>query len=189
MWDALKRALITSAVSRRLTKDVNGHAALARHFGPYKLSLHSGSDKYSIYSLAMQATQGLVHLKTAGTSYLTALHTIAGKDTVLLQNIFSFARDHYDEDRLTYHVSADLVKVPYAEQVNDWHALIDQFDARQVFHVTFGSVMTARDASGELIFRTRLMKLLQENPESYARDLEAHFIRHLAPFSTQERKG
>lgn len=170
-------------------KDVNGHAALARHFGPYKLSLHSGSDKYSIYSLAMQATQGLVHLKTAGTSYLTALHTIAGKDTDLLQNIFSFARNHYDEDRLTYHVSADLAKVPYAEQVNDWHALIDQFDARQVFHVTFGSVMTARDASGELIFRTRLMKLLQENPEGYARDLEAHFIRHLAPFSTQERKG
>jgi hypothetical protein len=55
--------------------DVNGHAALARYFGPYKLSLHSGSDKYSIYPLAMQATQGMVHLKTAGTSYLTALHT------------------------------------------------------------------------------------------------------------------
>jgi hypothetical protein len=163
--------------------DVNGHAALARYFGPYKLSLHSGSDKYSIYPLAMQATQGLVHLKTAGTSYLTALHTIAGIDADFLQNIFSFARSRYNEDRLTYHVSADLAKVSQPDQVTDWHALIDQFDARQVFHVTFGSVMTARDAAGELIFRPHLLSLLQENLECYARDLEAHFIRHLAPFS------
>lgn len=170
-------------------KDVSGHATLARHFGPYKLSLHSGSDKYSVYPLAMQATQGLVHLKTAGTSYLTALHTIAGIDEELLQNIFCFARSRYNEDRLTYHVSADLAKVPQVEQVNDWHALIDQFDARQVFHVTFGSVMTARGADGELIFRLRLMKLLQENPDCYARDLEAHFIRHLAPFSGHLQKG
>jgi len=169
-------------------KDVKGHAALARHFGPYKLSLHSGSDKYSIYSLAMQATQGMVHLKTAGTSYLTALLTIAGIDTDFLQNIFSFACSHYNEDRLTYHVSADLAKVPQPDRVTDWHALIDQFDARQIFHVTFGSVMTARDAYGELIFRPRLMKLLQENPDCYARDLEAHFIRHLAPFSSSRSR-
>ena len=33
------------------------HAAIARHFGPYKLSLHSGSDKFSVYSIAMQETQ------------------------------------------------------------------------------------------------------------------------------------
>lgn len=169
-------------------KDVAGHAALARYFGPYKLSLHSGSDKYSIYPLAMQATQGMVHLKTAGTSYLTALHTIAGIDADFMQNIFSFARSRYNEDRLTYHVSADLAKVPQPDQVTDWHALIDQFDARQVFHVTFGSVMTARDANGKLIFRPHLMSLLQENLECYTRDLEAHFIKHLAPFSNQERK-
>jgi hypothetical protein len=43
--------------------------------------------------------------------------------------------------------------------------------------------MTARDAAGELIFRPHLLSLLQENLECYARDLEAHFIRHLAPFS------
>jgi hypothetical protein len=56
------------------------HAAIARHFGPYKLSLHSGSDKYSIYPAAVRQTRGLVHLKTAGTSYLEALHTIAAVD-------------------------------------------------------------------------------------------------------------
>jgi hypothetical protein len=42
-------------------EDVNGHAAIARTYGPYKISLHSGSDKFSIYKSAAQATQGLVH--------------------------------------------------------------------------------------------------------------------------------
>ncbi len=168
---------------------VQAHAALARHFGPYKLSLHSGSDKYSVYTMAMQATQGLVHLKTAGTSYLTALHTIASVKTDFLREIFTFARSHYNEDRLTYHVSADLKKVPQPDVVTDWHALIDQFDARQVFHVTFGSVMTARDGQGELLFRNRLMEFLEANLERYSQDLEAHFMRHLAPFaSRKERK-
>ncbi len=57
--------------------DFAGHAAIARHFGPYKLSLHSGSDKFSIYPIAARLSRGLVHLKTAGTSYLEALRTIA----------------------------------------------------------------------------------------------------------------
>ena len=57
--------------------DFAGHAAIARQFGPYKLSLHSGSDKFSIYPIAARLTGGLVHLKTAGTSYLEALRTIA----------------------------------------------------------------------------------------------------------------
>ena len=61
-------------------QDVAGHAAIARALGPYKLSLHSGSDKFSIYPIAMQAAHGLVHLKTAGTSYLEALRTTAALD-------------------------------------------------------------------------------------------------------------
>src|SRR5690606_21841754 len=55
-----------------LHADLAGHAAIARAFGPYKLSLHSGSDKFSVYPLAVDATNGMVHLKTAGTSMLTA---------------------------------------------------------------------------------------------------------------------
>ena len=49
-----------------LETDVAAHAAIARHFGPYKLSLHSGSDKFSVYPIAARLAKGLVHLKTAG---------------------------------------------------------------------------------------------------------------------------
>ena len=57
--------------------DFAGHAAIARALGPYKLSLHSGSDKFSIYGIAAELARGLVHLKTAGTSYLEALRATA----------------------------------------------------------------------------------------------------------------
>jgi len=53
------------------------HAAVARYFGGYKLSLHSGSDKFSVYPVVARHTGGAVHLKTAGTSYLEALRVMA----------------------------------------------------------------------------------------------------------------
>jgi hypothetical protein len=60
-----------------LARSLDGHARVARALGPYKLSLHSGSDKFSVYPLIAEATGGLVHLKTAGTSYLEALRVAA----------------------------------------------------------------------------------------------------------------
>jgi tagaturonate epimerase len=56
-----------------LADDVAVHAAIARRLGPYKLSVHSGSDKFSAYPAIAEATGGVLHLKTAGTSYLEAL--------------------------------------------------------------------------------------------------------------------
>lgn len=165
-----------------LNIDLNGHAAIARHFGPYKLSLHSGSDKFSIYPLAMKATRGLVHLKTAGTSYLEALNTIAQIDQSLLAEIYAFARKRFPEDKASYHISAKLEIAPKTEEVQDWSALLNQHDARQIFHVTFGSVMMQRDGQGQYVFHDRIITLLKENSEIYAENLRVHVMRHLAPF-------
>ena len=162
--------------------DIAGHAAIARRFGPYKLSLHSGSDKFSIYGAAARHTRGLVHLKTAGTSYLEALRTIAVLDPDLLCEIYVFARERYVTDKASYHVSAEVSKAPDPGLVHDWVRLLDQFDAREILHVTFGSVLTARNADGQPRFRDRLLALLRAYPDAYAANLERHFIRHLEPF-------
>jgi hypothetical protein len=159
--------------------DIAGHAAIAREFGPYKLSLHSGSDKFSIYPVAMRQTRGLLHLKTAGTSYLEALRTIAELDPDLLCEIYAFARKRYDTDKASYHVSAELARAPLPEAVTYWPGLLDQFDAREILHVTFGSVLTERDGKGQWRFYDRLVQLLQTNPECYAQKLEKHFTRHI----------
>jgi hypothetical protein len=49
-------------------KSLRDHQAIAELLGPYKLSLHSGSDKLSIYPSLARATGGRFHVKTAGTS-------------------------------------------------------------------------------------------------------------------------
>jgi hypothetical protein len=169
-----------------LEKDVAAHAALARHFGPYKLSLHSGSDKFSVYPIAARLAQGLVHLKTAGTSYLEALRTVAAVDAALFRAIYAFARERYDTDKASYHVSAELRKAPLAADVpeEDLPGLLEQFDAREILHVTFGSVLKEVGSDGKLRFKDALFGRLRSNPEAYADNLERHFVKHLRPFVT-----
>jgi len=152
------------------------HAAIARVLGPYKLSIHSGSDKFTIYPLIARFTGGLVHLKTAGTSYLEALRAVAGVEPSLFREIMAYAVERYPQDRATYHVSAELGKVPSLDTLVDAElpALLDQFDARQVLHVTFGSVLEHLGAE--------LLAVLVEHEEAHYAALEAHFEKHLLPF-------
>ena len=160
------------------------HVAVMRHLGPYKLSLHSGSDKFSVYPIFAKYAGDLVHLKTAGTSYLEALRTIAGIDPALFRDILAFALERYDQDRATYHVSADASRVPRPDQLTDDElaSVLDQFDGRQVLHVTFGSVLTETDEAGGYRFRDRLLQALESDEEAYYAALDVHFERHLAPF-------
>ena len=155
--------------------DFARHVAVMRHFGGYKLSLHSGSDKFSVYGIAARLTGGLVHLKTAGTSYLEALRVLARLEPALFREILAFARQHYEADRATYHVSADLAKVPAASDLSDGQLpdLLNQFDARQVLHVTFGSVLDT--------FGGQIKAALRTHEDAYAETVRAHFVRHLLP--------
>lgn len=165
--------------------EIAQHAAIARQLGPYKLSLHSGSDKFSIYPLINRHAGDLVHLKTAGTSYLEALRAIARLQPDLLREILAFARERYPDDRASYHVSADPARVADPARLDDEQlpAVLDDFDTRQALHVTFGSVLTARSASGEHRFRGRLYAALAAGEEAHYAVLEAHFRRHFEPFS------
>ena len=159
-----------------LDRCLAGHAAVMRHFGGYKLSLHSGSDKFAVYPLAARHAGGLVHLKTAGTSYLEALRAWAAVDPVGFREVLDFARACYNTDRATYHVSAVLAKVPAAAELTDGDlpGLLDQFDARQVLHVTFGSILAH--------YGERLHALLRAHEDHYYALLRAHFARHLEAF-------
>ncbi len=153
------------------------HTAVQKHFGNYKISIHSGSDKFSIYPLFAKYTDGKVHLKTAGTSYLEALRVMALRDPDFFREIAAFSYDHYEVDRATYHVSGELEKVPQLESLSDnqltqW---LDQFDARQVLHVTYGSALE--------LFGGKLLSRLDDYENDYEQVLKTHFIKHLQPFA------
>jgi tagaturonate epimerase len=172
-----------------LEKSLADHAAIAAHLGPYKLSLHSGSDKLSMYTLFARATRGRFHVKTAGTSYLEALRVAARHDPGLFRRAIDFSRRRYETDKATYHVSATLADVPAPADVADDRALEDLYlerwldvpegkgftnPGRQILHCCFGSVLT--DATlGKAVH-----DLLAAHPDTYTQVLAEHFSRHLA---------
>ncbi len=160
------------------------HIAIANYFGNYKISLHSGSDKFGVYRVIGSLNKGFTHVKTAGTSYLEALRVVAQTDKELFGEILDFARDNYEEQKKTYHVSADLNKVKSSELYSDDELvdLLNQDDARQVFHVTFGLVLTVKDNSGNYIYKNRILNCLNENEELHYKFLTEHFGKHLKPF-------
>lgn len=143
------------------------HVEVARRLGPYKLSLHSGSDKFSIYAAAARISGGLVHVKTAGTSWLEALRTIGEVDPALLAELYDYALERYPTDRATYHVSAEVATAPAVADLGD-------DGCRQILRVTFGALL---DRYGE-----RILAPLRAHRESYEATVQRHFERHLAPF-------
>ncbi len=154
------------------------HLAVSKTFGPYKLSLHSGSDKFSVYPIAARLAGDLVHLKTAGTSYLEALRAIGKINPKLFRDIAAFARERYPIDRASYHVSAEVGKMPDILALADdkLTTLLDDFHAREILHVTFGSVLRHPD------FREPFFAALRGGEEVYYEMLETHFGKHFAPF-------
>lgn len=159
-----------------LRRDLQTHAEIARALGPYKLSLHSGSDKFSVYALFSAATRGVAHLKTAGTSYVEALRVVAQVNPALFRQILALARERYPAERASYHVSAEVERMPDMREAPDaaLAALLDEPNTRQALHVTYGSALAE--------FGAALKATLQGHQEAYAATLEQHFYRHLQPF-------
>jgi hypothetical protein len=159
------------------------HLAVAEALGPYKISIHSGSDKFGVYRVIGEIGKGGVHVKTAGTSYLEALRTIAACEPTLFREILEFSSSLYEHERRTYHVSAELDRVPAEADLKnrDLPSLFDDDDTRQVLHVTFGRVLTEKEG-GVYIFKDRLLAALGEHETDHYGNLVAHFRRHTAPF-------
>jgi len=171
----------------RFERTVRRHVIVARFCGPYKLSIHSGSDKFSVYPVVARHAGDLVHVKTAGTSYLEALRVIGRVDPDLFREIYTFAYERYEEDRASYHVSAVAERLPRPAELHPdrMPGLLDQADTRQALHVTFGSVLTARNADGGWRFRDRLLSCLDANENLHYQALVAHIGRHMEPFATE----
>jgi hypothetical protein len=169
-------------------RSVSDHNAIAEQLGPYKLSLHSGSDKLSIYPALARATKGRFHVKTAGTSYLEGVRVVAQHDPLLFRQICEFSRERYDVDKATYHVHATLDAVPPPSAIADGHKLEQVYlecwedildgagftaPGRQILHCTFGSVLT-HDRFGPA-FR----QCVQAHAGAYTEILAVHFEKHL----------
>ncbi len=175
---------------KALTRSLEDHASIARTLGPYKLSLHSGSDKQSMYPAFSKATRGRFHVKTAGTSYLEALRVVAKHAPSLFREMIDYSRGRYLEDKKTYHVSATLDGVPSPDEISDnvelektylerWEDVSEQRGfrnpGRQILHCTYGSVLTHEE------YGKQLQDVIRTHLDTYTRLLKRHFEKHLEP--------
>ena len=123
-----------------------------------KLSVHSGSDKFSLYPIIRKLVRkhGMgLHVKTAGTTWLEEVIGLAesdGRGLVIAKEIYAGAFGHFDELTAPYSsvIQIDAKRLPPVDMVNGWssrdfvQALRHVPDApgynsnfRQLLHVAF----------------------------------------------------
>jgi tagaturonate epimerase len=182
---------------REMALDVAAIAYAIKQYGlpgDLKLSVHSGSDKFSIYPAihsVMQRTGAGVHLKTAGTTWLEELIGLAeagGAGLELAREVYAEALAHREELCAPYATVIDIdpAKLPSAEEVRGWssaqytsalrHVEKDpQYNPsfRQLLHVGFK--IAAK-------MGPRYLALLEANEAVIAKNVtENLFDRHIAP--------
>jgi len=167
----------------RFEEQLKVHVAISRFAGPYKISIHSGSDKFSVYPIIGRVCRDLLHVKTAGTSYLEALRVVARTNPALFGEIAAYCRGCFETDRASYHISttqAQVASLPAYHSTAEEPVYLDEVAGRQLLHVTFGSVLTqGRDAAGRT-FKDGILEALQRYADLHAELLEGHFVKHLS---------
>lgn len=164
----------------QFTRELAHHAAIAEHFG-FKISVHSGSDKFSVFPAIGELTGRKLHIKTAGTNWLEALGVIATADRGLFMDICRFALDRLDDAKKYYHISTEKSMVPGIGDIakDPLHYVRHDEAVRQVLHVTYGYILCETDADGRYVFRDRFYRTLDENEQAYYDALHRHIGRHL----------
>ena len=159
-----------------------------------KLSVHSGSDKFSIYApirRALRRHDAGLHLKTAGTTWLEELIGLAesgGEGLALAKEIYAEALEHLDELCVPYAsvIDIDRAKLPAAGIVANWTSEqfagalrhdpnCPQFNSslRQLLHVAYKLAASKGD---------RYLDLVRSFRGTIARNVTHNlFERHLKP--------
>ena len=155
--------------------DFEVHARIARAYGNYKISVHSGSDKFAVYPTVGRETRGYLHLKTAGTSWLVAVTVIAAHDPALYREMHAEALKHFGEMLKLYHITADITRIPALETLSDAELpkLMEMAEARQLLHITYGPLLTGA-------LRERFFKAMHRLEAEYDAALERHFDKHFS---------
>ena len=157
------------------------HVQVLKTFGGYRLSLHSGSEKFSTYKPFSEITEGNFHIKTAGTSWLEALRALAVNSPLLFRDIFSFALKGFKKERKSYHLTTDAEKIPDTSNTADEKLVgyLDMAESRQVLHVAFGSILTSKDKEKRYLFREKIYEELIKNEDIHYKYVTANINKHL----------
>jgi len=158
------------------------HVDIAKYCGPYKISIHSGSDKFAVYPVIGRLCGDLLHVKTAGTSYLEALRAVCRSDRPLFEEIAAFSHSRFAMDRASYHIStteAEVAALRGTDAAEFERVYLDERVGRQLLHVTFGSVLTVGKRPDGRTFKEAILETLGKNEALHHYLVEKHFDHHL----------
>ncbi len=158
------------------------HALIAKAYGNYKISVHSGSDKFAVYPTIGRETKGFLHLKTAGTSWLVAVEVIARHDPALYRDMHKCALKNFNAMLALYHITADITRIPALDTLKDAElpALMAMPEARQLLHITYGPILTSD-------LRERFFSAMHRLEKEYDAAIEKHFDKHLSLLGAEKR--
>ena len=156
-------------------KQFKVHCQIAKTHGNYKVSIHSGSDKFSAYPIIGRWTEGRLHVKTAGTSWLEAVRVIAIKEPKLYREIHQLALDSYEEALKFYHITADFSKITPLDSVSDDELpeYLNQLESRQLIHIIYGFVMQNN------ALRERFYEALYTHEDLHYQLIRDHIKKHV----------
>lgn len=163
-------------------REISVHAAIADALG-YKLSIHSGSDKFSVFPAIGMETNEHFHAKTSGTSWLEAMRLVAQVDPALFRTCYAYAKEVFCECRAYYHVSTELSMTPDIALLPDAElpALLNLAASRQLLHITYGKLLNHPK------LRNPLFRLWRAHQAEYDALLRRHLAHHLALLCPQHR--
>ena len=161
-------------------QELEVHAYIADYF-KYKLSIHSGSDKFSVFPLISEKTHKRFHLKTAGTNWLEAVRLIAIHEPNLYRNIHQYALDHFAITQKYYHITPNIEDIKPIEQLTEtqYQSYLEDDNARQLLHVSYGLLLTVKNDNGHYIFKDDIYAVLVKYEDEYAELLKNHIGKHL----------
>ena len=121
-------------------------------------------------------------MKTAGTSWLEAMRLVAMKDAAFYREIHRYALERFGDATKLYKVTTDLAKIPEVDLLNATQLaeLFTNDDARQLIHITYGYILTARTGDGGALFSERLYGLWRRYDAEYRLLLQNHIGKHLS---------
>lgn len=146
------------------------HAALCRELQGYRLSLHTGSDKFSIYRRFREATGGRSHVKTSGTSWLKAIELVARVDPALFTDLYRLCLFYLEESKRGYSVPFSAAQFPPLPPDNPI-AFLSQPKVRQLFHISYGVLLEEEGSA--------LRDLLNAHEQEHYRLVAEHIQQHL----------
>jgi len=161
-------------------KEYRLHQAVADSFG-HRLSVHSGSDKFAVFGLIGEISRGRFHLKTSGTHWLEALRMVAAEDSALYRDLHRCALEGIDGAKRLYHISADLGLIKPLDTAADGElsAYLDDPNARQALHISYGTILNHKSGDGVKIYRDALYDAIRKHENAYENGITAHTVRHL----------